>query len=266
MHMRIENPRVAELKVRTAYLRDELSELLGKWFYMKNVVYPQLEYRYHQLFGELEIDINYFNLELKNLKMTHFNVKMPNGNFKPQPKLDELNDIAEHIFNRVEKSIENNQIPELALNIDYELSYIYRQLVKKLHPDTNSEIELFHKYWLNVQEAYQTKNIYKLRLFHKIICFDEYLDLVTMRNRERVLNGELNELEKSIKNEKKKINRLVMQEPFIFMNKLYDDFWIEDRKKYLNKKLSNIKDRIKTFKKDIMKIDIEESELAISNN
>lgn len=262
MHMRIENPRVTELKIKTSHLRDELAELLGKWFYMKNVVYPQAEYRYHQLFGEVESEIERLNTELRKLKMQHFNVKLANSSAKSLPKLEELNNVAEHIFSRVEKSIENNQIPELALNIDYEISYLYRQLVKKLHPDTTNELELFNKYWINVQDAYQTKNIYKLRLFHKIVCFDEYLDLVTMRNRERVLNGELNELEKSIKNEKKKINRLMMQEPFVFMNKLYDDFWIEDRKKFLDRKLSNIKERIKVFKKEIMKIE-EENEANI---
>lgn len=253
--MRIENPRITELKDRTFHLREELSELLGKWFFMKNVIYPQIEYRYHQLFGDIEKEIEVRSFELKKLKMGHFKVNFNNSSFNSANNLDELSSMAEHIFSRVEKSIETNQIPELALNIDYEISYLYRQLVKKLHPDTSSDIELFSKYWINVQDAYQTKNIYKLRLFHKILCFDEYLDLITLRNRERVLRGELNELEKSIKNERKKINHLMIQEPFVFMNKLYDDFWIEDRKNYLSKKLNNIKERTKTFKKEVLKLE-----------
>lgn len=259
MHMRIENPRIAELKEMTANLRDELSELLGKWFYMKNVIYPQVEYRYHQLFGEIENEIEKNNFELKKLKMSHFKINYNSANLNSNNSLDDLSNIAENIFNRVEKSIESHQIPELSINIDYEISYIYRQLVKKLHPDTTNELDMFNKYWLNVQDAYQTKNIYKLRLFHKIVCFDEYLDLITLRNRERVLKGELNELDKSIKIERKKLNRLLMQEPFVFMNKLYDEFWINDRTNYLTKKLNNIKDRIKTFRKEELK---EEEQIA----
>jgi len=245
--MSVRKQNILELRSKTTYLRDELSNLLSRWFYLKNVVFPQIDYRYNQLFGAIESEIEHFTLELRKHKMAHFKVNIQNIEYVSNSNIDNLNNCAEYIFNSVEKAFENNQIPDFSINVDYEISNLYRQLVKKLHPDTSNDIELFNKYWINVQDAYHTKNVHKLRLFHKIICFDEYLELITTRNRERVLSFELNELEKSITNEKRKINRLMNQEPFVFMNKLYDEEWVGARKDFLNKKLNNLKDRINTY-------------------
>lgn len=244
MFQRANNTKIDELKIRTKHLRSELSDLLAKWFYLKNVVYPQIEYKYQQLFGELENEIDYYKAEItKKRKNQHPNSFQYSNSY--QTKLDELNNAAEKIFSNIENSSECSKVPNYQLNVDYEISNLYRQLVKKLHPDTSQDIELFNKYWVNVQDAYHSKNLYKLRLFHKIICFDEYLDLITTRNHERVLSFELSELEKSIRIEKEKINRLMIKEPFIFMNKLDNNIWIQDRTNYLSRKLTTIKERSK---------------------
>ena len=214
--MKYDKYKLVDLKARTKYLRIELSQILGKWFYLKNVLYPQLEFQYHQLFGDLEREIDIKSYELNILKLKHHNLSNKNHD-KIGQNIDGLNDIAEQIFSKIEKAFENSPIPEYKLNVEYEISYIYRQLVKKLHPDTTNDTEMFNEYWINVQDAYQSKNIHKLRLFHKIICFDDYLELVTLRNLERALLEELNELEKSIKLEKKKINKLMISilSPFL---------------------------------------------------
>lgn len=251
MNLKFENQRLIDLKEKTNDLRQELTAILGNWFYLKNILYSQIELKYHQIFGDIEKNIEDLSSELKNLKYQKYKTNYSNESKKYFSNIEELNNIAETIFNKIENSFENSKIPQISINIEYEVAYIYRQIVKKMHPDTNNDKSLFEKYWHNVQDAYQSKNIVKLRLFHKLICFDDYLALITHQNHERVLIDELNELEKNINLEKMKINRLMNQEPFVFMNKLNDENWINQRKEILNKKCNNLKNRVNNLQNKI---------------
>ena len=87
----------------------------------------------------------------------------------------------------------------------YEAPKLYRKLVKKLHPDISGETEAFNRFWCNVQDAYRSNDVNRLRLFHQTLCADDenrrYSDNKT---EEMNLRTEISQLEKNIIIEKRK--------------------------------------------------------------
>lgn len=244
MQYKVNNFTTKELKEKIINLKIELQKILGNWFYLKNVIYPQLEYKYNQIFGDLEKELEQKKEILKNLKQQIFKIKpMYHNNNSEEEDTYKID-----LFNKIENAFNSTKFDNFELNINYEISYIYRTITKKIHPDTNPDPELFHNFWHNVQDAYKTKNIHKLRLFHKLICFEDYIELVTARNKNRAFLDTISELEKSIEIEKKKITKLMMQEPFIFQNQLDNEEWIEKRKSQINMKIEEINKKIEQLK------------------
>ena len=45
MQYKVNNFTTKELKEKIINLKIELQKILGNWFYLKNVIYPQLEYK-----------------------------------------------------------------------------------------------------------------------------------------------------------------------------------------------------------------------------
>ena len=249
MRTGFEKQKITDLRIRTEFCRTELAQILSSWFYLKNIIYPQLEYSYFSLFGEIENEINNRTDYLKSLKIKR-NKYYQIYNQTTETKNDNINNLkqsADNLFKKIESGFDSELIPQLPLNVEYEVSTLYRKIVKKIHPDVNPTDDIHKKYWINVQDAYQNRNVNKLRLYHKILCHEDYLEIINKRHLERVLQQELNELENNIKTEKKKIQHLMMQEPFIFKDKINDERWIAHRKKLLELRLERLNEKIKVF-------------------
>jgi hypothetical protein len=94
-----------------------------------------------------------------------------------------------------------------APNPDESLKLVYRQLVRKLHPDTAAgalpEDDWRRTMWLRVQDAYQAKNLHQLnRLFHiTLLRGNELNDLRVgdLKTSQAWLEDEIGETETSIR-------------------------------------------------------------------
>jgi len=112
---------------------------------------------------------------------------------------------------------------------------MYRQIVKRLHPDIIGETTNFRAFWDNVQISYSKKDIERLRMFYFILC---------EISNENDSHNEIEELKNFIEKQKKDNENLKTQEPFCFENKLTDQNWIIERKNLLRNKLVQINKRI----------------------
>jgi hypothetical protein len=253
-----ENRIITNLKFRIDEYKKELADLIGNWYYFKNILFPQLEFLYDSCFGDLESKMDekhnivsdlqekifHLRAQLKlNNNGSNFSFKDNTNSVKTDNSKLKTNNLDD-FFSKIENEIENSKIPTFEVNVNYEIPQLYRQIVKEIHPDLNGITHNYKVHWNNVQDAYQNKNVFKMRLLYKIICKNNFIDTPNIRNDERILNDEIRELEKNISKEKSKINRLFEHEPFVFKDKLDDNHWIADRRAKMEEYLNRLDHRI----------------------
>lgn len=246
--------------------RKELLELIEKWYYLRYVVQPKLEFEYEKVFGELEDELEEKASLCNKMerKIELFFVKINRGVRVNR----NLWNFIEKSVDSVKKSSENNlEINPNDNNYQYnfkgednqqnslnsELTRMYRFLVKQLHPDVSGETEFFKKFWVPIQDAYKERNFSKIRVFYKILNkdignFDFEEDKV------KKLEEELKELRLMIGIEKRVIERMLQQEPFIFEKNLKNPHWIEEHRKKLKEKISFLDKQIEFNKRLLDKI------------
>jgi len=247
-------PKARVLKVlenKYLSLKDELTELINQWQNLQEEVHPRLMHMYNNFFGKLEFDLRQKSEEFEfiELKYKLLNTSiMKNGaldNFSKNQINDILtkeNDIKDikteedkrkEFFNSFDKPIFNPLVPECELNDRYELTKLYRDLVKIMHPDTNGINVNFKRYWHKIQEAYRDSNIERLRLYHQTLCPNNYKEIRRIDAKISALQFQIKELEYNIFKERRKLSKIHDNEPFSIEKNLSDKFWINRRKREL---------------------------------
>lgn len=246
--------------------RKELLELIEKWYYLRYVVQPKLEFEYEKVFGELEDELEEKASLCNKMerKIELFFVKINRGvrvnrnlwNFI-EKSVDSVKQSSENNFevnpnnNNYQYNFKGEDNQQNSLNS--ELTRMYRFLVKQLHPDVSGETEFFKKFWVPIQDAYKERNFSKIRVFYKILNkdignFDFEEDKV------KKLEEELKELRLMIGIEKRVIERMLQQEPFIYEKNLKNPHWIEEHRKKLKEKISFLDKQIEFNKRLLDKI------------
>lgn len=224
----------SQLTSRIQQCRNKLLHLLEDWHFLQNIIQPRLLFSYESLFGDLEFELQRKNSIAEDLqnRIEQFSRKV-NTNNNGRLNSQGIN-LRKNSFNH---NIAQTQYAEEEQLLNK--SQLYRNLVKKLHPDSNCEQTYFERFWDNVQEAYRDNNIHRLRLFHETLCRDEVLSHED-RLEEEKLKAELDRLENNIKAEKQKIDNLKRKEPFSYEKYLNDEKWIANRKKLLLNRLMQV--------------------------
>jgi hypothetical protein len=275
----IEHPTIRQLRKRIHECREDLLGLLDEWHYLKNVVQPRIMFVYENIFGDIEQDIQIRTrlaseierrVELLSLKLRRgekLNDKTIRFiNTVVQKEFERYNGIrssnngfSEHRPSRNGSSNHNGSNNRTFFEIEkekwennYEAPHLYRKLVKKLHPDVSGETEIFKKYWENVQDAYQSSNMQRLKLFWKTLCSVDERRYQDPQTEEAALRAEIRDLEINIEAEKRKIERLKNQEPFVFEDKLSDRDWVRRRLHRLKEKVFQL-DRQINFQRRMLR-------------
>jgi hypothetical protein len=249
-----EHQSVNELRRRIKECKSTLLNLLDDWHFFQNVLQPRIMFIYETFFGDLEAELHNKTRSAAELerRIELLYYKINKGEPITEKTIEFINNLVNKEFERYRADLnnanisfdkKNNEQIDIIIN-DLDIGYIYRQLVKRLHPDINGYTEEFEKYWGNVQDAYQHNNRHRLRMFFKILCVDEDGFIDSNMNEELKLRNEVKELELNIDMEKRKIDRMKRQEPFIFEDKLKDFSWIEKRQGILKEKISYLERQI----------------------
>jgi hypothetical protein len=253
-------PVINNLKNRLKLCRQRLLEILDQYFYFESSVAPRLIYIYQSIFGDLETEIDEKSTKAVKLerRVELLSMKLRQGEKLTIKTIELIDFIVDKEIERREKyknhkgSQKNNQSTSASNmcegtqfndspeNDCTELPHLYRTLVKHMHPDVAGESEIFDKYWNHIQDAYKSKDVEHLKLFHKVICGWNYNDGAELQSEEKLLMQEIEELENKIESEKTKLENLINREPFIWEDKLEDIFWVEKRKRKLREKIYQI--------------------------
>jgi len=260
----IQSPIVEELRNRVTELREAIRITLDEWYCLQNIKRPKILSEYDKLFGELEIEIQRKTLESSEIgrRVELLTLKKDRGEKLTKDLIILINTLVDKEFAQFHKRINESllmseQERHHSATQDYnqsnnnELPKLYRAIVKKLHPDISTQDRDFSKYWQSVQEAYQTKNLQKIRSLYMLICDEneqfQSLDTNSVSDESQLLNI-IKGLEIQLERENRKLKRLKQDEPFTIEINLQNTHWIEQHRQKLNNEIFKKRAEIKQFK------------------
>ncbi|MBK9247329.1 MAG: hypothetical protein IPM69_04260 [Ignavibacteria bacterium] len=233
-------------KIRT--LKAGIQSILKDWFELQNVIRPRLLEQYDKHFHALEIEIQQKTLVAAEIgrRVELLSIKHARGE-KLTPEIVKLvhtfvDKEFESYRKRMNKAFVGNTqeaTSNASIQGSIELPKLYREIVKKLHPDVNVESIEFTRFWQETQDAFEKKNLQKMKALHTVICLDDvptklknYPDIAT---EESALQLEIKELELRYDREARSLKRLRLEVPFTLENKLKDAQWIADQEQKLKR-------------------------------
>ncbi|GIV53796.1 MAG: hypothetical protein KatS3mg039_0314 [Candidatus Kapaibacterium sp.] len=240
------HPAVLFYRKVIADLQQQLREVLYRWYELVVEERPRLLDRYAELFGELEHTLQVETLRAAQVQriveLVHLYVRR--GEPITASLLHRICQLVErqhrHYRERVEatsRAEQSSHGPSVhGVSRAQACAQLYRDLVKRLHPDRSGNADLFERFWSIVQDAYSAGDLERLRAVHGIVCIEAQYrsseessveSLITMHRR----------LLYRIEYEQRRIERMLRQEPFVIAKLLDDPSWIASRRAALERQI-----------------------------
>ncbi|MEI6089047.1 MAG: hypothetical protein WCR42_01205 [bacterium] len=256
------HPEFEQLKHKLEDFKSELMVLIVK---RDNMIYHQkflIENEFFRLLGPEKVESAYLELEVRKLKFTIDLIQMDlNRNILPNLTIigkmvdTELLDWEAKLLDMKAKLlgsiiVEGNLMtPEEAR----EFKALYRELVKKLHPDMvedfNDECKML---WESVQHAFKNGDLNSLRSF----CY-------LLKSQDFQITPNQNDIEFDILNLEMQINILNLEitaidqkYPFNLVDKISDSDWVENERYRLQTHITEYLDQIEQLNYQLNKMKV----------
>lgn len=240
-----------------------LREILLNLENLQNTVLPELRQKYDAKFREFEVKIQELTLVLSEKQRVNelLLLKYQRGEEITEKVIQFVLMFVEKEYARYKTTGKKSTfglqesattVTTSSNNISAELSKLYKELVKKLHPDSPQKDEkLFEQFWNTVQESYEKQNIQRLRTYHSIVCTQQLspdMFASAASEKERLI-AEISFLERKIVNEQKKIDAIYTKEPYTFKDSIDNNGWITQHTNSLQNSIDRISAEIEQAKK-----------------
>lgn len=255
------HPDIAPLRERLCELRLELRNAIDDWHRLSTEVRPRLHALYHTHFGELEHELQQSALAAAEMfrRVELLSIKHERGEQLTQQIVDLINDVVDKEYARfamrVKEAFEMDQRQRddaaRARNgqaSDNELVSMYRTLVKQLHPDVAEAHDDDAKdggVWHQVQSAYASRNAGQLRSLLAVLGADEALTREADEWGIDRWRHEVEEIERRLGLEQRKLRRLRAEEPFTMERDLDDETWRTRHRDDLARAIARKKDELR---------------------
>lgn len=252
-HSILTHPTVEKLRRRRQELCSRLADLLEEWRSIREDINPKLLALYDDHFRPLELNIQQRTLEQEQLARREdlFRMKLERGEKLNEHTIRLVNSLVDREFQRMRRHLDEASgtgTPTSAPKTDgaEDLPKLYRAIVKKLHPDAaeSRHNDWFQKFWNNAQEAYQNKNVERLRSIYDMVCLTEDDAFSDTASAEEILTQEIERLEGRIASEEKKLTELMNSEPYSLRDALNDPQWLAAHRRALEQELAGIEREI----------------------
>ena len=259
----ITHPEYEKLNKETETLTETLTEKIIKKDYLLYHLKPALTAEYMTKIGIWEYKI--YEVEIKIRKIRR-KIQLIQAKINKQEKINlkEIEKILKIEFTIFQEKL-RKQLEELNKTLKYiegqflteeetkEIKKIYKEIVKKLHPDLNPQItkeqqELFH----NAVQAYENGDLETLKMI-KLITEGEKNTLKTIDKLEE-LNKKINQLKANIEEINKYTKELLKTFPFDHQELLKNPNWIKERTKELQETLYEYEQEYKTHQQKLKNI------------
>ena len=239
---------------------------------------PAIRYRYAELFGPLEREVEQRTLEMSERKrlVELFALKLDRGQKLDNKTIEltmkivykEFESIRSRVMREAAKAAKKAEGKgfmgsDVTINSESttaqkrkELRACYRKLAKRLHPDTRKEDNpLTETWWELVQRSYKRHDVQALRTLLNIVDTSSAIGAADTTNTANstkpssiILEEEKRNLEQAITTEQKRLRTLQEEEPYSIQEQLNDENWIAEQKQKLQKDVEHVK--IETAKCD----------------
>ena len=260
----ISSPVTEELRTRAKELRLAIRSILDEWYTLQNTVRPRLLAEYDNHFREIEIEIQQKTLKSSEIgrRVELLTLKKERGEKLTPEIISLVNIFVDKEFAKFHKRIreaysmsaeqrEQAAIKENQSDTNGELPKLYRAIVKKLHPDVSTETDEFSKFWHSAQQAFENKNLQKMRSLYTLICMENeatdtrsYPDSFSETMR---LEADIKELEIRLEREERKLSRMKSEAPYSLESNLKDAKWLMEHRQKLEYELHKKNAEIKQF-------------------
>ena len=267
MSQLIVHPHVETLQKQVNALHRTLGSLVDQRMKIAFEELPALRYRYSELFGDLERDVEHRTLEMCERKrlVELFALKLDRGQKLDQKTIDltmkvvfkEFEEIRSRVMRETAKAAKKAEGKgfmgsDISVNTDpdagrkqqrRELQQLYRKLAKQLHPDTRrADNPLTRTWWQLVQRSYERHDINALRTLLNIVDTAESAHPSRSAEPSTVLlEKERQTLERAIRTEKERLQALREEEPYSIQEQLKDETWIAQHRQALEKERDEVR-------------------------
>lgn len=245
------HPEFAAIKNSCGQLQERLLELVIEKDELVTTIIPNIEAEYQLRIGALMFQKFCLQTEINKSKrameiiQTALNHGDPISASSVQDRLEiEFREWEERLKEHLEK-IENARELEksrLSAEESRQIVELYRRLVKKLHPDVNSD--LYSQYrilWGQVQEAYGNGDYESLAALWMIVRdLEEQESEITLSSTLETLRQKENQLKKSIRKVRSIITDIISAHPYILKDKLMDRDWVDSQREILEEEISGL--------------------------
>jgi len=229
------SPEALEKRCRLVELRSELADLFEKRDSMVSQEEPHLTALYIELIGKLQYKEFALRVEVMKLRRKHQLIQSSlNRGERPDMVLVEQTLEVEFVEYKAQieaqaealKAAKSYLSAPLMSEEDFsDLKRIYRILIKRLHPDWNTDLsEEKKELFVRAQAAYKSKDVQELR---NILLMLDAEDVPQIK--EETIDDDIARLEQSLEDLRSRIDKLNASFPFDHREKLYDKNWIQQK-------------------------------------
>lgn len=241
----IPHPELEQLRQRCRYLQEALRQTVQEYVFLRTELYPKLQAEYERHFRGLEQQLQYLSLHAAQLRrqLELLWIKVQRGEPITEQTLRLIEQIVAREFSELWERLRaahsrqsSHQTPSNPTERG-KLLMLYRQLVKRLHPDAvGAETEAFHRYWALLQRAYRERNLQQLRQLALLLCEDTpTAEPAASPQTPEALRRYVCSLERRLAVERQRLERLRAEEPFYLP--LTDPSWLAQRRRELEEEL-----------------------------
>lgn len=259
-----ESPLTNELKERQNILLKRLREVMQEIHHIQETILPELYREYDKHFRALEIEVQRTTLIASELGRREelFRTKLLRGEVLSAQMIELVNTIVDKEFARMRKrfresfEMDKTEREQAATrrNEAYnesEFAQLYREIVKKLHPDTNlpsthsttetafeQESNLFERFWHSAQDAYQRKSTRDLQVIYDLVVAGSNTSTTSIKI-ETIpeLQREVTRLEGRLRVEERKLRDLTTGEPYSLQELMKSPTWCAAEQEKLRKEI-----------------------------
>ncbi|HOA35004.1 MAG TPA: hypothetical protein PKV91_01325 [Bacillota bacterium] len=247
----------AELQERLRALRTEMVKLIADRDHLLRTVKPNLEAKYYATIGKEQQRLSLLRNDVLRLrrKIELMRASLNRGE-KPDLELieerldEELQQWVEELrelARRVEWAVDYNRLPRLSAEESRELRRLYRELVRKLHPDLNETLPDNFKYlWDRVLTAYRNGDLEELQTL-SLLLSEHKEELPPEPSTMEQLVADIKKLEQKIRKLLEEISKMQEQFPFSYQEKLADPAWIAAQKENIEKQIAEMERHRQTY-------------------
>ncbi|GAB1371814.1 hypothetical protein MASR1M45_18760 [Candidatus Kapaibacterium sp.] len=267
------NTEYQEKKAVLKILQDELSTLLVYKEDLGSHIAKSIETEFFSKIGNLKLKCINLEIEYRRLKfMAEMMQSMINKGEEVdyevietaiEKELKSWHEALENLRLKYEQAV-YNKFNVLSKEDAEELIQLFREIVKRIHPDINigfDEHDL--KYWNITLEAYKNSDLETLRFIYNLILNKNITKSEIVEND---INAIISLTRKNIKELNSQIQKILSTYPFTLKYKIHDEQWIENHKLDLNIQIEQFNKGIENYLKHIEQLKLISEHGKLSKN